>query len=125
MVLAARGIRFSERHLRRLCHCQSMFGTLSTDIVLAARKLGFPGSVEDQSLRLVDLRDLVRSGLYPIVGVNLRRLRGIWSPHAQVVLEVASTRVRVHDPLLGPLRLTPSTFEAAWADADYLAILIQ
>lgn len=77
MVLAAHGLRLSERHLRRLCHCQPLVGTLSTDVVRAAQQLGFADSVEDRSLRVFDLRDALRSGLYPIVGVNLRRLRGI------------------------------------------------
>jgi hypothetical protein len=102
-----------------------MIGTLSTDVVRAAQRLGFPDSVEDRSLRLFDLRDAVRSGCYPIVGVNLRRLRGIWSPHAQVVIEITSALARVHGPMLGRLRLAPLTFEAAWADADYLTILVK
>jgi hypothetical protein len=125
MVLAAHGLRLSERHLRRLCYCQPLVGTLSTDVVRAAQQLGFADSVEDRSWRLFDLRDALRAGLYPIVGVNLHRLRGIWSPHAQVVVEITSVLVRVHDPMLGRLRLTAQTFEAAWADADYLTILVQ
>jgi ABC-type bacteriocin/lantibiotic exporter with double-glycine peptidase domain len=125
MVLAVHGIRFPERQLRRLCHCQPMVGTLSTDVVRAAQQLGLADSVEDRSLRLFDLRDALRIGLYPIVGVNLRRLPGIWSPHAQVVVDITSALVRVHDPMLGRLRLTPQTFEAAWADADYLTILVK
>ncbi len=125
MVLATRGLRLPERRLRRLCKCQPMIGTMSTDVVRAARQLGFIDSVEDRSLSLVDLRDAVRESLYPIVGVNLRRLRGIWSPHAQVVVEITSTQVRIHDPLLGRLRLAPLTFEGAWADADYLTILVK
>jgi hypothetical protein len=65
-----------------------MVGTLSTDVVQAARQLGFTDSVEDRSMRLFDIRDALRVGLWPIVGVNLYRLRGIWSPHAQVVVEI-------------------------------------
>lgn len=125
MVLAAQGRRYTERYLRRLSRCQPMLGTLSTDVVQAARKLGFADSIEVRSMRLIDLRDSIRDGVYPIVGVNLRRLRGIWSPHAQVVVEITSDPVRIHDPLLGRLRLNPQTFEAAWADADYLTILVK
>jgi hypothetical protein len=125
MVLAARGRRYTERHLRRICHCRPMLGTLSTDVVQAAHQLGFTDSLEDRSMRLLDLRDCIREGIYPIVGVNLRRLRGIWSPHAQVVVEITSDLMRIHDPLLGRLRLKPQTFEAAWADADYLTILVK
>lgn len=125
MVLAAHGLRFSEHQLRRLCQCQPMMGTLSTNVVRAAQTLGFIDSIEDHSLRLIDLRDQIREGLSPIVGVNLRRLSGVWSPHAQVVVDIASTQVRIHDPLLGRLRLSLPTFEAAWADADYLTILVE
>ncbi|MGH9847566.1 MAG: hypothetical protein ACREEM_53430 [Blastocatellia bacterium] len=125
MVLAARGRRYTERYLRRLCQCQPMLGTLSTDVVEAARRLGYADSVEDRSVRQIDLRDTIRNSVYPIVGVNLRRLRGIWSPHAQVVVEITSDLIRIHDPLLGRLRLKPQTFEAAWADADYLTILVK
>ena len=125
MVLAAEGLRFSERQLRHLCKCRPMIGTLSTDVVNAAQELGFANSVEDRSLRLFDLRDAEREGLFPIVGVNLRPLRGIWSPHAQVVVETTSTQARIHDPLLGRLRLSLPTFEAAWGDADYLTILVK
>jgi hypothetical protein len=125
MVLAARGLRLPERQLRRLCHCQPLVGTVSTDVVQAAQQLGFVHSVEDRSRRLFDLRDALRAGLYPIVGVNLHRLRGIWSPHAQVVVEITSAVVRVYDPLLGRLRLTQQTFEGTWADADYLTILVK
>lgn len=125
MVLAARGLRYSERQLRQLCRCQPMMGTLSTNVIRAAQKLGFVDSVEDRSLRLYDLRDVAREGFSPIVGVNLRRLTGNWSPHAQVVVAIASAQVRVYDPLLGRLRLASPTFEAAWADADYLTILVK
>lgn len=125
MVLAARGRRYTERYLRQLCHCQPMLGTLSTDVVEAARKLGLAATVEDRTMRLFDLRDAIRDGVYPIVGVNLRRLRGMWSPHAQVVAEITSDLIRIHDPLLGRLRLKPQTFEAAWSDADYLTILVK
>lgn len=102
-----------------------MIGTLASDVVRAAQELGFVDSVEDRSLSSLDLRDAARKGWYPIVGVNLRRLRGIWSPHAQVVVEITSTQVRIHDPLLGRLHLAPPTFEGAWADADYLTILVK
>ena len=125
MVLAVQGLRFSERHLRRLYHCEPMVGTLSSNVVRAAQELGFAESVEERSLRLFDLRDAEREGLFPIVGVNLRRLRGIWSSHAQVVIEITSSHARVQDPMLGRLRLSLPTFEAAWADADYLTILVK
>ena len=125
MVLAERGRMMTEARLRKLCHCKPGFGALSSDAVTAAIQLGFTGSEESESLRLPDLRDALREGIYPIVGVNLSRLRGIWAPHAQVVVAVTSSFVRVHDPLLGRLRLIPTTFEAAWGDSEFLTILVK
>jgi hypothetical protein len=39
--------------------------------VAAARALGFIHSREDYGLRLHDLRDELRAGLFPIVGIDL------------------------------------------------------
>jgi len=125
MVLAAHGVRVSEKHLRKLCGCQPGWGTLSSDVVRAAQALGFPQSAETYTLRMHDLRDAVRSEIYPIVGVNLYELRGVWSPHAQVVVSVTARSVEVHDPLLGHLWLMARTFERAWEIEDFLTILIQ
>lgn len=125
MVLAAEGRRMSEKRLRKLCHCQPAWGTLSSDVVSAAHALGFTQSVETYQLRLRDLRDYIHSGVFPIVGVNLYELRGSWSPHAQVVVKVTARSVEVHDPLLGHLWLLARTFERAWEIEDYLTLLIQ
>jgi ABC-type bacteriocin/lantibiotic exporter with double-glycine peptidase domain len=125
MVLAAYGKRISEKRLRKLCNCQPGLGTRCSDVVNAARSLGFTQSVETYQLRLHDLRDLVRSGVFPIVGVNLYELRGIWSPHAQVVANVTARSVEVCDPLLGRLWLMARTFERAWEIEDFPTILVQ
>lgn len=125
MVLAVYGRRLSEKRLRQLCHCQPAWGTLSSDVVRAAQALGFTHSEETYRLRLHDLRDAVRDGVFPIVGVNLYELRGAWAPHAQVVVSVASRYIEVNDPLLGHLWLMARTFERAWELEDFLTILIR
>lgn len=123
MVLTVYGMRFSERELRRRAGWQEQFGTSSTAIVETAKTLGFVNSRETFGLRLYDLRDALRAGIYPIVGIGLEPY-GHRGQHAQVVVRVSSRGVSVHDPLLG--RLTPNllTFEAAWQLADFLTVLI-
>ena len=49
----------------------------STAVVAAARALGFVHLREDYDLRLHDLRDAVRSGLFPIVGIDLHVYRRV------------------------------------------------
>ena len=125
MVLAARGQFLTEARLRKLCRYRPFSGALSTDVVAAAQALGFTDTEETQLLRLPDLRDEIGTGAYPIVGVSLRRLNGMAGDHAQVVVEVTSSFVRVYDPLLGRRRLTHSTFEAAWKDVGFMTILVK
>jgi ABC-type bacteriocin/lantibiotic exporter with double-glycine peptidase domain len=125
MVLAFYGTHLTEERLRGLCNCQPGVGTLSSDVVTAAQSLGFTNSAEIYDLRLLDLRDSVRSGVFPIVGVNLYSLRGVWSPHAQVVVKVTVRSVEVHDPFLGRLCLMARTFERAWEIEDFLTILVE
>src|SRR5262245_11487012 len=72
MVLAASGVLVSERRLRELCDWTPQRSVSSSAVVAAARALGFVHSREDYGLRLHDLRDALRSGLFPIVGIDLR-----------------------------------------------------
>ena len=123
MVLDAYGLKLSERELRRQTGWREQIGTSSTAVVAVAKSLGFLDSREVFGLRLHDLRDALRAGVYPIVGIGLEPY-GHTGQHAQVVVRVTSRRVSVHDPLLG--RLTPNllTFESAWQLGDFLTVLI-
>jgi predicted double-glycine peptidase len=123
MVLAAYGVKLSERELRRRTGWQEQFGTSSTAVVETATALGFVNSRETFGLRLYDLRDALRARIYPIVGIGLEPYSHK-GQHAQVVVQVTSRGVSVHDPFLG--RLTPNllTFEAAWRLADFLTVMI-
>lgn len=89
MVLAAHGVILSERTLRRRTGWQDPFGTSSTAVVTAARALGFPSSRETSGLRLYELRDALRTGIYPIVGIGLEPY-GHLGQHAQVVVRLTS-----------------------------------
>ena len=123
MILAAHGVKLSERELRRRTGWKEQFGTSSSAVVKTATALGFVNSRETSGLRLYDLRDALRTGIYPIVGIGLAPY-GHNGQHAQVVIRVTSRGVNVHDPLLG--RLTPNllTFESAWQLTDFLTVLI-
>src|SRR5262252_8449839 len=96
MVLAAYDLNLSERQVRELSAWSPHSAASSLGVVAAARALGFVHSREDCGLRLHDLRDALRAGLFPIVGVDLRPFGRI-GQHAQVVVSVTSRGVRVLD----------------------------
>jgi ABC-type bacteriocin/lantibiotic exporter with double-glycine peptidase domain len=124
MVLAAHDVHLSEKRLRELCAWSPERAVSSSSVVAAARALGFIHSIEDFGLRLHDLRDDLRAGTFPIVGVDLRAY-GLIGQHAQVVVSVSSRGVSVLDPLLGPFVTSLLVFEQAWGDSDFLTILIE
>jgi ABC-type bacteriocin/lantibiotic exporter with double-glycine peptidase domain len=124
MVLAAYGVHLSERQLRALCEWSPRGSVSSSAVVAAARALGFVHSREDFGLRLHDLRDALRSGLFPIAGIDWHAYGRI-GQHAQVVVSVMSRGVRVHDPLLGQLVTSLLVFEQAWSGSEFLTILIE
>ena len=125
MVLAAHGVEVSEARLRRLCRCRLNWGTEPEAAIRAAQQLGFRRSVVEYHLNLYYLRDYLALGLFPIVGVSLRPLRGLIADHAQVVVRITGKRVSVLDPLFGEWHLRPEVFEAAWALTGYLTLIIQ
>ena len=114
----------SEKSLRELCEWDPSWSVSSTAVVAAARALGFVHSREDYDLRIHDLRDAIRSGVFPIIGVDLRAY-GRTGLHAQVVASVTARGVRVMDPLLGPLLTSLLAFEQAWSGSEFLAILVE
>jgi ABC-type bacteriocin/lantibiotic exporter with double-glycine peptidase domain len=124
MVLAAYGLQFSEKQLRELCEWSPRGAVSSTAVVAAARALGYIHSREDYGLRLHDLRDILRGGVFPIVGVDLRAYGRI-GQHAQVVVSVTSRGVTIFDPLLGQFATSLLIFEQAWSGSEFLAILIE
>ena len=124
MVLAARNVLLSERQLRELCGWHPRRSTTSTGVVAAARALGFLQSREENGLRLHDLRDALRTGLFPIVGVDLQPY-GLMGQHAQVVVSVSTRGVMLQDPLLGQFTASLFVFEQAWSGSDFLTILIE
>jgi ABC-type bacteriocin/lantibiotic exporter with double-glycine peptidase domain len=124
MVLAAYGSVHSEERLRDLCGWTPRGSISSTAAVAAARALGFIHSRQDYGLRLHDLRDALRSGLFPIVGIDLRAY-GLSGQHAQVVVSLTSRIVRANDPLMGQLTTGLLVFEQAWSESEFLTIIIE
>ncbi|HWX41903.1 MAG TPA: cysteine peptidase family C39 domain-containing protein [Blastocatellia bacterium] len=124
MVLGAQGIHLPESTLRKLCYWTPHGAVSSRAVVAAARALGFIHSREDYGLRLHDLRDAFRAGVFPIVGIDLSSY-GRVGQHAQVVVSVTSRTVRVLDPLLGPFDTGLLVFERAWSGSEFLTILIE
>ena len=124
MVLAAKGMIFSEDELRELCGWTPGGAVSSTSVVAAARALGFVHSREDYELRLHDLRDLTRAGIFPIVGINLAPYGQI-GQHAQVVVAVTARGVAVQDPMLGQFVTKLLVFERAWMGSEFLTVLIE
>jgi hypothetical protein len=124
MVLAAYGLNHTEKQVRDLSGWTARDSTSSSGVVAAARALGFIHSREDYQLRLHDLRDAVRLGLFPIVGVGLRAY-GLHGQHAQVVAAMSSRGVGLNDPLLGQLKSGLLVFEQTWSESDFLTIIIE
>jgi hypothetical protein len=75
----------------------------------------------------LDLRDCLRKGWYPIVGVERRFFGHREALHAVVLLEVSSQSVSVFDPLSSAQAETYSlqTFELAWNSAGHQALIIK
>lgn len=86
--------------------------------------MGFGQSHEEYGLRLHDLRDLTRAGLFPIVGIDLTAYKLI-GQHAQVVVDVSSRGVVIQDPLLGQFVSQLFVFEQAWQGSDFLTIIVE
>jgi hypothetical protein len=124
MVLAGYGLELPEKRLRELCGWTPHGLISSTTAMTAALSLGFIHSREDYGLRLHDLRDEIRSGVFPIVGVDLS-FYGNFGRHAQVVVSISSRGVTLQDPLLGQFVSSPVIFEEAWSITEYLTILIE
>ena len=124
MVLAAHGLDLPEKQLRDLCGWTPHGVISSTTAIAVAQALGFIHSREDYGLRLHDLRDEIRSGLFPIVGVDLS-LYGNFGKHAQVAVSISSRGITLQDPLLGQFVSSTVVFEEAWSATEYLAILIE
>ena len=76
---------------------------------------------------LDDLRDTLRAGYHPIVGVERHLLGYARAFHAVVLVEVTSATISVLDPLGGPepCRYGVAAFASAWEVAGREALVIE
>jgi len=124
MVLAGLGYAMTEAEVRSRCEHTSLGMRLSrvadglSDLRLAVKY--------ESDLSLDDLRDEMRSGATPIVGIDLRPIEGIFAFHSIVILDITAQRVTAHDPLYqeGSRSIGLTTFDAAWKGADRETVII-
>lgn len=118
MVLAALGYDLSEADIRSRCGYDRLGMRLNQ---VAAGLFDLPVTVEyrtDWSLH--DIEDAVRQSSFPIVGVDLRYVDGLFAFHAVVVVEMARDELSIHDPRYAqsPINIGRVAFEKAWESAD-------
>jgi ABC-type bacteriocin/lantibiotic exporter with double-glycine peptidase domain len=124
MVLSSFGAQSAEQDIRR------MLGNPRSGLTLgeAAARLSERGAVAEwySDWGLDDLRDCVRGGGYPIVGIERRYFGHPSAAHAVVVIDLSATEVEILDPLLDPQpRVTLiETFAAAWRTAGQEVLIL-
>lgn len=125
MVLAALGHYLSEAEIRSRCGYSRLGMRLNQ---VAAGLLDLPVAAEYHTdWNLGDLAEASRQSVFPIVGVDLRYVDGLFAFHAVVVAQVTGQQMTVHDPrfTLGPSSISRSAFEAAWESADRECLVIK
>ena len=124
MVLSSFGTQSTEQEIRQ------MLGNPRSGLTLgeAAARLSERGAEAEwhSDWGLDDLRDCVRGGGYPIVGIERRHFGHPSAAHAVVVVDVRATEIEMLDPLLGPdPRVTLiDTFAAAWRTAGQEVLIM-
>lgn len=125
MALAALGLQLNESEIRSECGHTPLGMRLNQ---VAGSLADLPVTIEYHTdWNLDDLHDAVCRSVYPIVGVDLRYVDGLFAFHALVIAAIASDRVSVHDPRddRSPLILGRQTFAEAWEAADRECLTIE
>lgn len=100
IVLSAFGFTVSEEQVRQLLH-HDKFGL---SLVAAQKRLTEAGAVAElhHDWSVDDLRDELRQGRFPIVGVERHLLGYAPAAHAIVLRGISSKGIDVLDPMNGP-----------------------
>ena len=118
MVLVALGHDFAEAEIRSRCG----YGRLGMRLNQVAAGLSdLPVTVQYHAdWSLDDLEDAVRLSIFPIVGIDLRFVDGLFAFHAVVVAEINRDRLTIHNPRYAesPSHISRQAFEEAWESAD-------
>lgn len=124
IVLSAFGVTVSEEQIRRLLQ-HDKFGL---SLAAAQKRLTEAGAVAElhHDWSLDDLRDELRQGRFPIVGVERHILGYAPAAHAIVLSAISSNGINVLDPMNGPQVRTYglAAFDQAWALADKEVLVI-
>ena len=126
MVLGSYGHQVPEPYLREICGCDDT-GTSPQRLAQAAVEYFNLRESAASNLSLVELKEALRQGLWPIVYLGLLDLDLI-NFHAVVVVEVRDNDVLVLDPELDPpgeAAFETSDFERRWYRAGGRTILIR
>ena len=125
MVLTGFNAQWTEPQVRQVVGQNRLGLTLQTACVGLAQAGAKATVYEDWSLD--DLRDALRAGGFPIVGVERHPLGHPPVFHAIVVTGITSEAVEVFDPLEAspPQRYRLTTFDLAWRLAGKEALLIE
>ena len=124
MVLSSFGGQFTELEIRQLLGNPRYGLTLEQAAVKLSERGGI--AVWHGDWGLDDLRDSVRDGIYPMVGIERRYFGHPSAAHAVVVIVVGATEIETLDPLLGPTPCVSliETFADAWRTAGQEALIL-
>lgn len=125
MVLNGLGDSRDEAQVRQLLnHTRS-----GVSLVAAQARLAQAGATAEwhADWNLIDLRDAVRAGHFPIVGVERHPLGYPRAFHAVVLVRISSAIVEALDPLDGPApcRYGVAAFTAAWELAGRETLVVE
>ena len=125
MVLNALGESRDEAQVRQLIgHTRS-----GVSLAAAGARLAQAGAAAEwhADWNLIDLRDAIRAGSFPIVGVERHPLGYPRAFHAVVLVQITSATVEALDPLDGPApcRYSVTAFTQAWELAGREVLLIE
>lgn len=125
MVLADFNLHLTEKQIRKsLAHT-----ALGLSLKTACHRLqeARASATVHNDWNLNDLRDALRQGFYPIVGVERHVLGYPSASHAIVLTEIRSNMVKALDPLDGPnaKEFGIPAFELAWQLGGQQSLLIE
>lgn len=125
MVLTAFGQRREESEIRRLLGNPRFGLTLTQAVHKLIENGAFAERREDWNTD--DLRDCLREGNFPIVGVERRFFGHPSATHAVVLLSVKADRIEFLDPLAEdkPQITSRENFETAWLSAGCEVLVLQ
>lgn len=125
MVLAALGYALPEAEIRSRCGHAGLGMRLNQ---VAPGLADLPINAEYHTdWNIDDLAAAVRQSVFPIVGIDLRFVEGLFAFHALVIANVMSDQIIVHDPrhAASPRTISLRTFEEAWERADRECLVLE